>query len=155
MEEINAKLRLVLEEARAALTQQQADLNAVRSRTSTILSFAGLAAAFLGGLALRGDAPLHGWTYGSAFAFAGVVVAVVYVNMPRTFTFTNDAGVMLDDWQLEQRSSDDTAEHLARFLAQHVKENQPRLDRLGWAYVAATACFVLELAFLLLDLRGR
>lgn len=155
MEQISAKLGLVLEEARAALAQQHADLSAVRSRTSTLLSFAALAAAFLGGLALRDDGPLRGWTYASSVAFAGVVLAVLYVNMPRTFTFSNDARTMLDDWDLDDRTSDDTARHLAGFLAQHVTENQPRLDKLNMAYVAATGFFVLEVAFLFLDLRGR
>lgn len=155
MDQISANLGLVLEEARAALAQQHADLSAIRSRTSTILSFAGLAAAFFGGLALRDDGPLRNWTYASSAAFAGVVLAVVYVTLPRTFTFSNDARTMLDDWDLEHRSADDTARHLAGFLAQHVAENQPRLDRLAWAYITATALFVMEVLFLFLDLRGR
>ena len=155
VDDVNGKLRLVLDEARAALSQQHEDLNAVRARTSGVMTFAGLAAAFVGGLSLREAGPVDGWIYGAAGAFVVVVLAVIYVNVPRTFTFSNDAATMLDEWQLPERTADETAEHLARYLSKHVTQNQSRIDPLGVAYVVAIAGFGLELTFLLLDWASR
>lgn len=152
---VDARLGLVLEESRATLRQQQSDLQAFRSQAGSLLSFAGLAAGVLGGLAIRDDAPLHGWTYAAAGCFAAVVLLVLFVLMPREFTFSNNAATMLTEWDLETRSEDDTAKHLAQWLAKHADRNQPKIDWMGRAYSAAMLGFVAELVFLFLDLNGR
>lgn len=152
---MDARYGMVLEEARASLQRQQTDLAAVRAQAASLLSFAGVAAAFLGGLALRNDAPLERWTYASALAFCLVAASALFVLTPRTWIFSNDAARMLRDWRLEERTPDDTAKHLAGWLAQHAARNRPKLKWLTWAYTVGIAAFAAEVLFLFLDLRGR
>lgn len=151
---VDDALAIVLEEARATMRQQQADLHAVRSQSSAVLSFAGLAAAFVGGLALRDDAPLSRWTYASAASFALVALCATFTMWPRVWIFSNDAAAMLR-WDLKAYGGDDTARHLATFLAQNSEVNSPKLARLTIAYSVGLVALVAELAFLFLDLAAR
>ena len=106
-----------------------------------------MAGAFLGNQAFRTDG-LSEWSYASAVAFLVVIVVVVYVNLPRTFVLSNDAKVMLEQWDLENLSPDDTTRHLAGHLADNAARNQTTIDRMTRAYVSGLFAFVAEVAFL-------
>lgn len=152
----DGRVVLALEEARTALAMQRSDLDAVRDRAATLLGFAGAAAAFIGGLALRGDvAPVRGWTIAGAVAFAVVALVALFVQAPRTWIFANDARTMLDEWRLLERTETEVVTHLADYLVSHAEENAPKVLLLQRAYVAGMVAFVVELVCLFLDLVGR
>jgi hypothetical protein len=147
-------LVLILEEARRALVQQQSDLNALRDRAGNLLQFAAITAAFLGGLTLRGKATLTDWTYAGATSFVVLSVVLIFVLLPRHFTFTNNAKVMLETWDLK-KGPDYVAKHLARWLQTHYETNQKRIDRMTVAYIAAIVALAAEVSLLFIDLVRR
>lgn len=148
------RFSLALEEARRALDQQQTDLNSLRDRAGNLFQFGALSAGFIGAVALRGDAEITLWTRAGVIAFAVLAVLLVYVLKPRTFTFTNDATVMLDhtDWD---RPNDEIAEHLARHLEKHNQRNAKRIKKMMKGYTAGMVALLVEVGCLLIDVMGR
>lgn len=151
------RLTIILEEARRALDRQHADLNSLRDRAGNLLQFGAIAAAFLGGLTLRGKAPLTEWTYAGAAAFVALAVLTVSVLWLRTFTFANNAVTMLDDWSLDDPDGDGNyvTEHLARHLQNHYNTNYDEIKWMARFYLAAICALVLEVVFLFVDLMRR
>lgn len=140
-------------EGRRALDQQQADLNALRDRAGNLFQFGALAAAFIGGLALRRNANVSAWTSAGAVAFSVLACLLVYVLRPRNFTFSNDATIMLGpEWDLDPG---EVAEHLARYLMQHKRENSAVISRMMKAYTVGMVVLLAEIACLLIDVLER
>lgn len=75
------RLRLVFEESRRSLTEQQGVLDEVRARAGMVLSAASIATGFLGGVALSRH-PLGGWSVVAILAFAGMAVVALLVLYP-------------------------------------------------------------------------
>jgi hypothetical protein len=82
---------LALDEARRALDRQADEVSSIRARTTAFVSVGGLAAAFVGGLAVRNDASLTLWAALGAILLAlllGVAVAPPWprnLHPPRPF----------------------------------------------------------------------
>lgn len=152
---MDERIGLVLEEARATLTKQHGELLAVRAKFSTLLTFAGVAAALLGSGAFESGADSSVLMYLGAAAFGVVVIFTLLVNIPREFTFSTDARTMLEEWDIDARTVDETGRYLARFLSDFVHMNQPKIDFYNRIYLWATLAVVLELLFLFFDLQGR
>jgi hypothetical protein len=148
---------LALDEARRAVDRQAEDVASFRTRTTGLVSVGALAAAFIGGLALREDAPLTVWTILGAALFAALLVVAVFALWPRSFKFTTDARVLVDWIDGDEGQSADLAEmdrDLALHLAEHYDANAGTIDWLRRFYVAGLVILIFEIAFLLLDLRG-
>jgi hypothetical protein len=153
-EPVSERHALVLEEARRGIEHQQKDVNAIRDRAGHLLQFAALAAGFIGALSLRPGAELTEWTHRAVWAFVVLTVLLLWVLLPRKFTFTNDPLVLLDEegWDLEPN---DLAEQMARALAKHADRNQKKINWMMYGYIAAIVALLAEVYFLLMDLMGR
>lgn len=152
---LSDRLALVLEEARESMRTQQSDLQAVRTNSASLLSAAGLVAGLLAALLLREGATLGGWSYVTLSAFALMASLVVFIHWPRKVIFSNDARVMLDEWDLKTRDDDSTTEYLAGFLADNVKANQEKVNQMTLAFAIILGLFIVEILALFIDLTTR
>jgi hypothetical protein len=153
---LTERLTLVLEEARATVRQQHTDLQVVRANSNTLLSAAGVVAGLLAAVALRDGAYVTAWTWTTLALFAAVVALVLFVQWPRRFTFSVSADSLLGEgWSLDTRSDEDTMRHLAKYLAQHVDRNQPKISRMVQAYALGLLVFAAQLVSLFVDLATR
>jgi hypothetical protein len=147
---------LALDEARRALDRQADDVAGLRQRTTGLVSVGGLAAAFIGGLAVRDNAPLSVWTAVGVLAFAALLAVAVFALWPRKFVFTQHSDQVVG-WVDNDGSA--TAGDIARDLALHLTiqygRNAPKVDRLTDFYTVGLALLVVEIVAMLLDLRGR
>lgn len=148
------RYELALHEARRAVDRQASDVQSLRERTTSLVGIGALAAAFIGGLAIRDDARLSVWTYLAAAAFGLLIAIAVYTQWPRRLTFTHYADQLVT-WADEGDAVADMERDLALHMNRHHAANARRLDWLIRAYVAALVLLVFELVFLIVDLRGR
>ena len=148
------RYELALDEARRALDKQASDLMSLRERSSGLVGIGGLAAAFLGGLAIRNEEPLSAWTVAGAASFATLLVIAVVALWPRQFVFTQHADQLVT-WADEGDDPADMDRNLALHMTNHFDANATRLDRLTRLYTAGLVILVLEISFLFVDLRGR
>jgi hypothetical protein len=147
--------RLILDEARAALSQQRDDLHKVRDRTSSLLSAGGLVATFFGALTLRNEAGLTIWIYGAAVMVVALAGVTTYIQRPRVFTFINDPSTMLEDWPLDTLDADGWARRLAECLDEDYRKNSEKITRLMWAYIGGLTAFAAEVGLFGIDLALR
>jgi len=146
---------LALEEARRSLDQQKDDLKAVRDRTAATVGLGGLAATFLGGLALRDEAPLSGWTILGAGAFVALVILMVLTHRTYTFVFSQDAAEIILWAEHYKAGLAEMQRDLALWLFSQFLKNRRTLSCLWRAYQAAIVTLLVQLLALSLDLRGR
>jgi hypothetical protein len=143
---------LALEEARRGMDQQVADLSGVRDRAVTVLGIGGLAASFMGGLALKEDSSMGGWTWVVVIAFVLVAGLCVYTLWPRHFPVTQNPSKLV----LKEETSGMTAEDMTRDLAIHIgrlyDDNRATLDRLMRFYCGAIVALLVEITALILNL---
>lgn len=146
---------VVLEEARRAMDQQRSDLAGLRDRAGSLLGFAGLVGAFIGGLSIREDAKVSGRSWSAVIAFALLALAVLYVLKPRKFTLML-ASPKLVGWIENGDATIDTLRRdTALWLDSHHTKNQNTLNRLHAAYLAGIVMLLVEVCALLIDLTGR
>jgi hypothetical protein len=69
-------------------TVRPTTLRASGNGQTGLVSVGGLAAAFIGGLAVRDNAPLSVWTAVGILAFAALLAVAVFALWPRKFVFT-------------------------------------------------------------------
>lgn len=149
-----SRYTLALDEARRAVDQQSSDLAHIRNRTTTLVAVGGLAAAFIGGLAIRNDAPLTVWTYLGVGAFAGLLAVTTFVLWPRKFEF-GQQGDHLVEWADEGDDFARMNRDLALHLAGQCGRNETKLLQLHHAHSFGLALLLIEIVSLLVDLRGR
>jgi hypothetical protein len=115
---------LALDEARRALDRQADEVSSIRARTTAFVSVGGLAAAFVGGLAVRDDASLTVWAALGAILLAlllGVAVAPPWprnLHPPRPF----------HDQPLKTIADIDYATMAGRLVQQPAPPQHPRDD---------------------------
>ena len=149
------RLVIALDEAVRAVMQQQQALEQVKQRATAILSAAGLAAAFMGGLAARDEEDVLGpAAFVALGAFVALALAVLWILQPRTFTFENSPKALLG-WVDDDYSLDAMRRHLATYLEDHYDTNQTKIDHMTRAFQIASLLLVVEVVALLLDLWGR
>jgi hypothetical protein len=146
---------LALEEARRGFDQLAADVTMVRDRTVSTLGMGGLAASFVGGLAIRGGSDVSGWTWLAVTAFTTLAVLSVIVLWPRRFHVSQDPGKLVAWAEENGASAADMERDLALWLGKKYDENRPKVDWLGVIYTAAMVAFLIEIAALVLDLMSR
>lgn len=138
------------------MDQQRADLASLRDRAGSLLGFGGLAAAFLGGLAIRDAAPVSHWTWVGAVCFSLLALATLFVLWPRTFTLSLDAPELVG-WIEDARADlNSMRRDAALWLDLHYEAN--RNGALKWMYRAYTlgmALLLVEIVALLIDMKGR
>jgi len=146
---------LAVEEARRALDQQKDDLKTVRDRTAAMVGLGGVAAAFLGGLALRDEAPISGWTIIGASAFVVLTILMVLTHLTYTFVFSQDAAQIVLWADHFGAGKADMQRNLALWMFEQYLKNRKTMLWLWRAYEAALVFLLIELLALVLDFRGR
>ena len=148
--------QIVYEEAVRGLDKQEAALDDLRSRTGILLGAASLTTAFLGGQALNhrndlvkrhlaaGAFDVPAWT--AVGAFVGVAVFCLVILLPWIWNFVVSAQVLIEDHvEVPERNA---PERLWLFLARTHEENwesnQPKLNRLFWAFRLAILSLAAE-----------
>jgi len=149
------RYELALTEARRGIDGQREDLAGVRDRASGLLAVAGLSAAFIGGLSIRDGADLSNWTIVAAVAFTGLVVVASFVLWPRKFTFALNAEILVAWANQEAATTSEMDRRLAEHLTNHYDKNEKAVRWLFRAYTAGIVLLAVEIAALLIDLRGR
>jgi hypothetical protein len=137
---------LVYEEALRGIMQQQAVLDGIRARASTLLGIASISTSFLGGAALGEQGP-KGLSWVPIAAFVAVSLLAILILLPvRGWSFSLDADVLVNDWIKGDRPPDlpEMYLDLARFLGQSFTENEQRLMRLFRLFKLASALLVLQ-----------
>lgn len=155
IERDDGRYQLALDEARRAMEQQRADLSGLRDRAGTLLGFAGLASAFLGGLAIRDGAKLGHWTWVAVAAFVLIALGVLFVMWPRKFTLSLGSPKLVGWVEDDGAELNKMRRDVALWLDDHHTENQKKLDRMYAAYTSAILLLMIEIVALLLDLKGR
>lgn len=135
---------LALEEARRSFDALSDELPALRTRTTQVLGLAGLAASFIGGLALRTDRGMNTWGWVAIAAFvvtAGLCAALLW---PRRLYGPPDPAKLVE-WA---ERSDTTMADMTRDLALHYSEkydlNRDRLDRLSTIFCCVVIATCVE-----------
>jgi hypothetical protein len=148
---------VAFQEALRGVTQQQAVLNDIRARASTVLGAASISTSFLGGLALDNKQGPQGWSWLPVIAFAAVGLLTIYVLLPKAgWTFRFSAKALIRDY-VEAEPPAELAEmqrDLALHLENHYERNELRLNRLFWLLRIASALLVGEVVLWLVLLRG-
>jgi hypothetical protein len=155
-DDLDRGYQLAYEEAQRALTNQAGALDGLRGRAGTLLAVASLATSFLGGLVFQGGTP-KGWApQVGIFAFIAVVLLSLVVLLPMPgWKFTVSAQVIVRDF-IEADSPASLAEthrELALRFEQWLNQNQRRLNRRYWIFIAASALLAVEVGTWLLVLR--
>lgn len=151
----DARYELALDEARRAMEQQRADLSGLRDRAGTLLGFAGLASAFLGGLAIRDGAQVGSWTWVAVVAFILIALAVLFVLWPRKFTLSLGSPKLVGWAEHDAADLNQMRRDAALWLDDHYTKNRKKLDWMYGTYTVAIVLLMIEIVALLLDLKGR
>jgi hypothetical protein len=147
---------VALDESRRAIDQQREDLRSIRDRAASLLTVAGIAAAFLGGLALRDEqARLGFWTFVAAFAFIGIAGIVIAILWPRSITFAQHPQTVVSWIEAYGADTSKVSRDLALHHGRHFDANRAVLEGLTVAYQVAVGLLPIELLALTFDLRGR
>jgi hypothetical protein len=118
------------ETAVRALGQQEAALDGLRTRVGTLLTASALVASFLGGQAIERNG-LTVWTYMALLCFVGVVVAGVYVLLPRPeLVFALDIAAIERWLSSGRRDEQSMAGQFAFWLQRFRARNKPVIARL-------------------------
>lgn len=151
---------LVLDQALRALGQQQDALDNLRDRAGTLVAAAALVSSFLGAATL-GDKhqtrPATALTILAVAAFLVVVAAVIVILWPYSWRTGVDADLLLLDYveAPQPASLDETRRSLAYYIAEDVRTNSVRLDRLWWALRVAVCAIGAEVALWTFALKVR
>lgn len=164
--------RLAYETAVREHEQQQAVLDNLRARAGVIMSAATVALSFLAGQALTRRAPgvgLSGLVYASFAVYFVAALATAWVILPygawsvgrrekqgattgSAMEFNLDIEKLLvdDSWQLHGDAY--VYEHMARFLYEQRRRNEPKLDRMMNAVTGATIAYAASVVLMLFEL---
>jgi hypothetical protein len=137
---------IVYDESIRAITQQQAALDALRSRTGTLLAAASITTAFLGGEALTREPGLGLGAWTAIVAFSAVGSLSIAILWPWTWRFSHDASVLIEDHLEvpERRDPKQIQLFLARTNDSNWDVNQSRLELLFWCFRAGSLFLAIE-----------
>ncbi len=142
----DALYKVAYDEAVRALSEQQAVVDSLRSRTGVLFSAAAVTTSFLGPQALYGgDGSLFSWL--ALAAFTGVATALLAILWPRRWEFTaNPHRVIV---ACIESADSDSHEDLHRKLSLHMNssylENREAQERLFVFFQIANVLFAVEL----------
>jgi hypothetical protein len=153
-----AQYEIAYREAVRAIEHQDASLDELRSRAGVLIAATAIVTSFLGGQALDdADATCLSWI-AMAF-FAGAVIATGVVLLPvKGWRFVMEADRIVGDYIESSEgplSAGKTYRELAlRYAANH-QTNEPKLERLQWAFRLGIGLLAMEVLFWILDLATR
>lgn len=142
---------LALEEARRGADSQGSQLTSLRSQTTGAVAVGGLCATFLGGLT-RGES-ISLWTALAVTAFGVLVLLVVVISWPVKFNTSQNPAVIVG-WVESGAQYTQQKRDLALHMGNHYDTNAGTIKRRQRLHCAALIALLLELAFLLIDLKG-
>jgi len=146
---------VALEEGRRAIDQQRDDLKSVRDRATALLSVAGIAAAFLGGLARRDSkAPLAYLTIVAAAAFVAIAFIVARILWWKKVTFAQDPKQILSWIEHAGYSTARVRQAAAYYHAVNYEANRDLLQAMVRDYQVGLGILVVEVVALMVALRG-
>lgn len=144
--------KLAYDEAVRGLESQRASLDALRTRTGTLMAAAALVTTFIGGRALKGDN--SAWTVVAIIAFVAVVVMSFMVLLPWKLHFALPPAQLIVDYVDPDPQVKPTA--MLRDLALHhgttVNNNRHKQERLFWFFRCAIILLGLEVISWLIEL---
>lgn len=146
---------IALEEARRSFDQLANDVTVVRDRMVSTLGMGGLAAAFVGGLAIRDGAKISCWTWVAVTAFAALAVLTAVALWPRRFHSSQRPDKLIAWIETDGASSATVQRELALWLGRKYDDNRSKVDVLTGVYSGAVAVFLVEIAALIVDLMSR
>ncbi len=158
--ESDDRLALVLQSATDGIKQQEAGLDDLRARSSTLLAAAALSASFLGA-ATFGEKGLSdvatGWVVVALVGLAGVLATVLYINWPRKWDWRVNPKSMLKDYV--EAAEPATLDSMRRDLALHLNDahvaNEKKLRRLWKALRIGMGSLVVEVVAFIVALAVR
>jgi hypothetical protein len=148
-----ATYTLAYDEASYAVKRQEAALDDLRARTGILLAAAALVASFLGGAALANRTmALPGALAIGSFAVVGVLALLVLWPWGG-WVFSFDPRILMAGYIEADPPATLPEMHrdLALHHADHVNQNQEKLDRLYWVYRGATVALVLQVILWLMQ----
>jgi tetrahydromethanopterin S-methyltransferase subunit B len=157
-EQGDPRLALIFDEMRRSLDQQQRVLDELRSRTGTLVSSAGVATAFLGGVVLGEPHRPLGTAIATAvaiLAFVALTSLCLAVLLPKEgWIFRSRTDILLQDYANANTSMDDMLRELSTYMEGHFQKNGIAIgklqDRFSWASVGLGIEIVSWLAALVL-----
>ncbi len=155
--DVPAAYRLAYEEAVRALSHQEAVLDNFRTRAGILLSAAAIATPFLGGEAVRdGEFAVSSWL--AVAFFGGVAAATLVILWPwKDWEFVAGPRRLIATYV---ETDDPLPLHrIHRDLALHMEdsfdENEQRLERLLFAFRAASLLLAAEVVAWIVDIATR
>jgi hypothetical protein len=145
---------LAVDEARRALDAQAADVARIRDRSAGLVGLGALAAAFIGGLSSTKSGPPTWAAWTGAAAFLLLLLLNGIALWPRRFTFAQRAAVLVS-WAEDDHDQPTMERDLALHMCRQYDANTAQLDQLTWLYMGGLTIVLVEIALLLVDLRGR
>ncbi len=150
------RYRLVYEESVRTLSDQQKNLDDLRSRAGILLSAASISTSFLGGIAIVRSG-LGPWAWAAIASFVAAALLISLTLLPTSWRFEVDVAELLADY-VESDSPADLDE-MQRSLALYRQDtfdlNAGRLARLFLALRIGCLFLVVEVVSWLLDLALR
>jgi len=143
---------LALDEARRSFDALSDELPAIRTRATQILGVGGLAASFLGGLALRSGQQLGPWGWVAVAAFTVTAVLCGILLWPRRLYASLEPAILVEWAERPDAAVADMTRDLALYMGQKYDANRKTLNRLSWLYCAAVIIVCVEIAAFIIDL---
>jgi hypothetical protein len=144
--------RLAYDEAVRGVEAQRASLDALRTRTGTLLAAAALVTTFIGGRALRGDN--SAWTTVAIVTFVAVVVSSFVVLLPWKLHFALPPSRLIEDYVDPDPQATPAAmlRDLALFHETTFNNNRRKQNGLFWAFRCGIILLGLEVVSWLIEL---
>lgn len=144
---------MALEEARRGFDALNAELPSIRNRATQMIGVAGLAASFLGGLALQNSQPIGAWGWVAVGSFAGVLAFSLLILWPwRSYASIYPSQLVI--WAEHEGAS---KSEMTRDLALHIENkydvNRAILNRLAMFHATTAVLLIAEIAAFIVDLR--
>jgi hypothetical protein len=148
-EAADPRLELVYQEALRGISEQQAVLESLRSRTGTLLAAASISTSFLGGIAIEGhhSVPSIIADVVAVLAFIVLGILIVLILLPRgQWRFRFDVETLLTGYveAWPPASLDVMRKELARRLQANRRANETRLIRLFGYFRWASALLTIQ-----------
>lgn len=142
---------LALEEARRSFDALNVELPAVRARATQILGLAGLAASFLGGLALRPGQGMSAWSWTAVISFLATAVLTAVILWPRRLYASQEPAILVSWAEQGDVSCAEMTRDLALRYGEKYDFNRSVIDRLSRFYCVAAVTVCLQVLALVLD----
>ncbi|MDX6542352.1 MAG: hypothetical protein QOI71_3962 [Gaiellales bacterium] len=146
---------LAYRNAAQALSQQEAALNELRSRTGVLLAADAVTASFLGASAIK-SGPLNATGVLALACFVLSIGAALFVLGPRKgMKFSLSGPVVYTSLYAERDNAEELYRRLAYWLEEFWTDNQDVVDRLYPFFTAAVVLLLLQLVLWAVALTAR